>query len=63
MPWVLVDFGLSASKAVDYAICKARRNLFSYGVMGVFKGKLNSNHSRKVIYVTCVILMLLHVWQ
>ena len=43
---------LSATKAVDEAIKKAKRAFFAYGAMGAFQGKLNPL-SGKTIFNTC----------
>ena len=49
---------LSATKAIDEAIKKTRRAFFVFGAMGAFHGKLNPI-SRKTIFNTCVIPILL----
>ena len=53
------SWDLSADKAVDEAIKKARRAFFSFGAMGAFQGKLNPLSSR-AIFETCVIPILLY---
>ncbi len=50
------SWDLSATKAVDEAIKKARRTFFSYGAMGAFQGKLNPI----TIYETCAVPILLY---
>ena len=52
------SWDLSATKAVDEAIKKARRAFFAYGAMGAFQGKLNPL-SGKTIFDTCVVPVLL----
>ena len=52
------SWDLSATKAVDEAIKKARRAFFAYGAMGAFLGDLNPL-SGKTIYDTCVVPVLL----
>ena len=52
------SWNLSATKAIDEAIKKARRAFFAFGAMGAFHGKLNTI-SGKTIFDTCVILILL----
>ena len=52
------SWDLSATKAVDEAIKKARRAFFAYGTMGAFQGKLNPL-SGKTIFDTCVVPILL----
>ena len=49
---------LSATKAVDEAIKKARRAFFAFGAIGAFQGQLNPISGRS-IYETCVIPTLL----
>ena len=49
---------LSATKAVDEAIKKARRAFFAFGAIGAFQGQLNPISGRS-IYETCVIPVLL----
>ena len=49
---------LSATKAVDEAIKKARRAFFAFGTIGAFQGQLNPISGRS-IYETCVIPVLL----
>ena len=52
------SWDLSATKAIDEAIKKARRAFFAFGAMGAFHGKLNPI-SGKTIFDTCVIPILL----
>ena len=52
------SWDLSASKAVDEAIEKARRVFFAFGPMGAFHGQLNPI-SAKSIYEICVVPVLL----
>ena len=52
------SWDLSASKAIDVAIMKARRAFFAFGTMGAFHGKLNPI-SGKTIFDTCIIPILL----
>ena len=52
------SWDLSASKAVDEAIKKARRAFFAFGAMGAFQGQLNPVSTRS-IYETCVVPVLL----
>ena len=52
------SWDLSATKAIDEAIQKARRAFFAYGAMGAFQGKLNPL-SGKTIFDTCVVPVLL----
>ena len=52
------SWDLSASKAVDEAIKKARRAFFAFGAMGTFHGQLNPI-SAKSIYEVCVVPVLL----
>ena len=49
---------LSATRAVDEAIKKARRAFFAFGAIGAFQGQLNPISGRS-IYETCVIPSLL----
>ena len=49
---------LSATKAVDEAIKKARRAFFAFGTIGAFQGQLNPISGRS-IYETCFIPTLL----
>ena len=49
---------LSATKAVDEAIKKARQVFFAFGAIGAFQGQLNPISGRS-IYETCVIPVLL----
>ena len=51
------SWDLSAMKAIDEAIKKARRTFFAFGAMGAFHGKLNPI-SGKTIFDTCVIPIL-----
>ena len=51
-------WGLSATKAVDKAIKKARRAFFAFGAIRAFQGQLNPISGRS-IYETCVIPTLL----
>ena len=53
------SWDLSAGKAIDEAIKKARRAFFAFGAMGAFHGKLNPI-SGKTIFDTCVIPILLY---
>ena len=53
------SWDLSASKAVDEAIKKARRAFFAFGAMGAFQGQLNPVSTRS-IYETCVVPVLLY---
>ena len=52
------SWDLSATKAINEAIKKARRAFFAYGAMGAFQGKLNPL-SGKTIFDTCVVPVLL----
>ena len=52
------SWDLSATKAVDEAIKKARRAFFAFGAMGAFHGQLNPLSARS-IYEACVIPVLL----
>ena len=52
------SWDLSATKAVDDAIKKARRAFFAFGAMGAFHGQLNPLSARS-IYETCVVPVLL----
>ena len=52
------SWDLSASKAVDEAIKKARRAFFAFGAMGSFHGQLNPISARS-IYEACVVPVLL----
>ena len=52
------SWDLSASKAVDKAINKARRAFFAFGAMGAFHGQLNPISGRS-IYEACVVPVLL----
>ena len=52
------SWDLSATKAIDEAIQKARRAFFAYEAMGAFQGKLNPL-SGKTIFDTCVVPVLL----
>ena len=52
------SWDLSATKAIDEAIKKARSTFFAFGAMGAFHGKLNPI-SGKTIFDTCVIPILL----
>jgi len=52
------SWDLSATKAIDEAITKARRAFFAYGSLGAFQGKLNPL-AGKTIFEVCVILVLL----
>ena len=49
---------ISATKAVDETIKKARRAFFAFGAIGAFQGQLNPISGRS-IYETCVIPVLL----
>ena len=53
------SWDLSAAKAIDEAIKKARRAFFAFGAMGDFHGKLNPISGR-TIFDTCVIPILLY---
>jgi hypothetical protein len=53
------SWDLSADKAVDEAIKKARRAFFAFGALGAFQGKLNPLSSRSV-FETCVTPVLLY---
>ena len=50
---------LSADKAVDEAIRKARRSFFAYGGLGAFQGQLNPLSGRS-IFESCVVPVLLY---
>ena len=52
------SWDLSASKAVDEAIKKARRAFLAFGAMGAFQRQLNPVSTRS-IYETCVVPVLL----
>ena len=52
------SWDLSATKAIDEAIKRARRAFFAFGALGAFHGKLNPL-SGKTIFDTCVIPILL----
>ena len=51
---------LSATKAMDEAIKKARRAFFAFGAIGAFQGQLNPISGRS-IYETCVIYPLYYL--
>ena len=51
------SWDLSASKAIDEAIQRARRAFFAFGTIGAFNGKLNPISSR-TIFDVCVIPIL-----
>ena len=53
------SWDLSASKAIDEAIQRARRAFFAFGAIGAFNGKLNPISSR-TIFDVCVIPILLY---
>ena len=53
------SWDLSASKAIDEAIKRARRAFFAFGAIGAFNGKLNPISSR-TIFDVCVIPILLY---
>ena len=53
------SWDLSASKAIDEAIQRARRAFFAFGAIGPFNGKLNPISSR-TIFDVCVIPILLY---
>ena len=53
------SWDLSAAKAIDEAIKRARRAFFAFGAIGAFNGKLNPISSR-TIFDVCVIPILLY---
>ena len=53
------SWDLSATRAIDEAIKRARRAFFAFGAMGTFHGKLNPISS-KTIFDTCVVPILLY---
>ena len=53
------SWDLSASRAVDEAIKRARRAFFAFGAMGGFQGKLNPI-STGCLFETCVVPVLLY---
>ena len=53
------SWDLSASRAVDEAIKRARRAFFAFGAMGGFQGKLNPISTR-CLFETCVVPVLLY---
>ena len=56
------SWDLSATRAVDEAIKKARRTFFEFGPIGIFHGQFNPISARS-IYEVCVLPVLLFGWE